>query len=267
MKSLSRVLFLMVLASLSPFLLPETASTGQQAHDQAFVISASRQFGILDLVTLNFTQIGKTKQPLNGIANVEGVLYALDGENNLQIIDVNTGELTLVGNTGIAVVSKANITLLTSLGKSLFALDPFNALYVVDRTTGASQFVGSTGIPAPDFKTCKCVTANSLAGGGGSLFFTWQVVDLRTGGNLVPPKLYTISPNTGFANSGVPVDAGAPVVGSGFIDNELFVFTFGKPNKIFTLDLTTGHAEFTGDQPANLDAVFGAAPTWARART
>ncbi len=56
--------------------------------------------------------------------------------------------------------------------------------------------------------------------------------------------------------------AGAPIVGAGFVDDTLYGFTFGgavnQPNKIYSIDLETGAAQFVANQAATLDPVFGA---------
>ena len=230
--------------------------------EQAYVISASNQFGVVDVETGAFRLIGNTAAALSGLGPVDGVLYGLDANNNLVTINPANATTKVVGNIGLPVSPGGNVTLLTSLRHRLYAVDPNNNLYSINPSTGAATKVGSTGIPAPDFNTCGCVTANSLAGGDGGLFFTWEVVNDTSGSVLVPSTLYRIDTKTGHAMAIGPTGSSGPIVGAGFVDNELYGFTFGAavslPNQILELDTETGRAEFVADQSASLDVVFGA---------
>jgi len=236
--------------------------TAGEDDDQAYVISASNQFGIVNIETGHFKLIGNTPEPLSGLGQVHGVLYGLDADNNLITINPASATTKVVGNIGLPVSPGGNVTLLASLGHRLYAIDPNNNLYRINPSTGAATLVGSTGIAAPDFNTCGCVTANSLAGGEGGLFFTWEVVDDTSGSVLVPSTLYRIDTKTGHATAIGPTDSSGPIVGAGFVGDELYGFTFGAavslPNQILELDTETGKAEFVADQSASLDVVFGA---------
>jgi hypothetical protein len=246
--------------ALAAFSVRSVAAGGDD--DQAYVISASNQFGIVDVETGSFKSIGNTAETLSGLGPVHGILYGLDADNNLVTINPANATTKVVGNTGLPVSPGGNVTLLTSLHQRLYAVDPNNNLYLINPSTGAATKVGSTGIPAPDFNTCGCVTANSLAGGEGGLFFTWEVIDDTSGTVLVPSTLYRIDTKTGHATAIGPTDASGPIVGAGFVDNELYGFTFGAavslPNQILELDTETGQAKLETDQSASLDVVFGA---------
>jgi hypothetical protein len=250
---------LLVLA-LPAFSLWSVAAVG--GSSQAFVISGSNQFGIVNVNTGQFTPIGNTPEPLSGLGRVGGVLYGLDADNNLITINPANATTKVVGNIGLPVSPGGNVTLLTSLDQHLYAVDPNNVLYRINPSTGAATFVGSTGIPVPDFNTCGCVSANSLAGGGGRLFFTWEVVDDTSGDPLVPSTLYRIDTKTGHATAIGLTGASGPIVGAGFVGADLYGFTFGAvaslPNQILELNTGTGAAEFVADQSASLDPVFGA---------
>lgn len=236
----------------------------EEEDARSYVISSTGQFGVVNLETGDFKLIGMTPKVLSGIGRGKhGILYGLDSDNNLVTINPNTAATLVVGNIGLPVLLDGNTTLFTSIGTSrLFGIDPSNTLYSIDPQTGHANLIAPTGIPAPDFDTCGCVTANSLVGAEGSLYFTWEIDDLATGKPKVPSTLYRINPSTGIAHLVGLTQSPAAIVGSGFVEDTLFAFTFGmpvnQPNKILTLDLESGKASFVSNQAANLDAVFGA---------
>jgi outer membrane protein assembly factor BamB len=261
------LVFILLLATAS-MVLAEGDDFG--GDDLAYVVSATAQFGVLNTETGDFRLIGTTPSVLSGLARgPQGVLYSLDANNNLITINPVNGTtifVVVVGNTGLPVQTNGNITLMTSLGKGkLFAVDPNNIVYSINHSTGLATRIGSTGIPVPDFT--NCVTGNSLAGAEGHLYFTFIVDnnDPNTCDTPAPSRLYRIDPHTGKATLVGPTGADAPIVGSAFIDDTLFGFTFGgavnqPTNKILAIDLETGAAEFVVNQGANLDPVFGGVP-------
>ena len=256
---LSNLATVFLVLALAMFSIRSVAAGGD---DKAYVISASNQFGIVDVEKGDFKSIGNTPEPLSGLGQVHRVLYGLDADNNLVTINPANATTKVVGNIGLPVSPGGNVTLVASLSHRLYAVDPNNNLYTINPSTGAGTFVGSTGILAPDFNTCGCVTANSLAGGEGGLFFTWEVVDETSGNDLVPSTLYRIDTKTGHATTIGPTNASGPIVGAGFVGNELYGFTFGAavslPNQILELDTETGKAKLEANQSASLDVVFGA---------
>lgn len=240
--------------------------------DLAYVVSSTAQFGVVNPETGNFRLIANFRPLPDGTPNVlsglargpHDTIYGLDANNTLVTIDPANAALTSVGNTGLPVQPNGNVTLITSLGnKRLYAVDPNNDLYSINRSTGKAKKIGSTGIPVPDFNAC--VSANSLAGAEGFLYFTWEVVD-NTGGcqSVTPSALYRINPYTGEATLVGATGADTPIVGSGRIDDTLYGFSFGlpagQPNKIYAIDLESGQATFVTVQGSNLDSVFGAIP-------
>lgn len=257
MKHLNSVLAITILAMAS------TLSAGED--ERAFVASASGQFGMANARNGQFMLIGFTPKVLSGVAvGPKKALFGLDADNNLVSINPQSAAVTVVGNIGLPVASNGNVTLFTSLenGK-LFGLDPANKLYSVNPSTGHATLIGFTGVPAPNFATCNCVTANSLAGAEGYLYFTFEVDDDASGKVTTPSALYRIDSYSGVATRIGATHADAPIVGAGFIDDKLYGFTFGmpvkQPNKIVHIDLETGAATFVTNQAPNLDSVYGAA--------
>lgn len=240
--------------------------------DQAFVASASGQFGKVDLKTGAFMPIGFTPEVLSGLVFAgQEKIYGLNADNNLVTFNPQTTATTIVGNIGLPIATNGNVTLFTSLGnRRLFALDPFNRLYSIRPSTGQATLIGSTGVPVPNFDTCNCVTANSLAGAEGHLYLTFEVDDLASGKPTTPSALYRIDSYTGAATHVGATHAHAPIVGSGFIEGRLYGFTFGmpvnQPNQILAIHLETGSATFITNQATNLDPVFAAIRVTVRGR-
>ena len=243
---------------------PKVRAGENDGDDLAYVASATAQFGVVNAETGAFTPIGKTTSVLSGLAlGPDHSLEGLDADNNLVTIDPATAATTVVGNVGLPVQPDGNVTLLTSLGRGrLFAVDPDNVLYSINPWTGHATRIGSTGIPVPDFT--NCVTGNSLSGAEGELYFTFEVDnnDPNLCGTPSPSRLYRIDPHTGKATLIGATGAGAPIVGAGFIDDTLYGFTFGgavhQSNKIYSIDLETGVAQFVANQSVTLEPVFAA---------
>ncbi len=235
---------------------------GKDGDSQAYVISGSGQFGVVDLATGTFKLVGMTTATLSGLGRgSRASLYGLDADNNLVTINTANSTTTVVGNIGLPVQPNGNITLFAGT-THLFALDPANNLYSVAPGTAQLSFVGSIGVPVPNFDTCNCVSANSLAVVDGDLYFIWEILDLDTNLSIVPSALYRIDPHTGVANKVGLTHAPGPIVGSGFVDDTFFAFALGvpdgQPNPILAIDLETGKASVVAQQDASLDPVFGA---------
>jgi outer membrane protein assembly factor BamB len=260
MKHLTCLLTIVLLATVCIL----SADDDRRDGARAYVASASNQFGAANPNTGDFMLIGFTSSLLSGLAiGPQKAIYGLDADNNLVTINPRTAMTKVVGNIGLPIVPNENVTLFTSLSNGkLFALDPSNKLYSINSSNGHAKLIGSTGIPVPNLSTCNCVTANSLAGAEGHLYFTFEVVDLASGKSTTPSALYRIDSYTGAATRVGPTHAHAPIVGSGFIDGTLYGFTFGmavsQPNQILAIDLETGTATFITNQASNLDVVFGA---------
>jgi hypothetical protein len=237
--------------------------------DLLYATSDTGQFGLLNPQTGEFQLIFQTSEPsdlLSGLASgPKDTTYGLDADNNLVIVDPQTHQISVVGNTGLPVQKGGNVTLITSLGSErLFAVDPFNDLYTIDSITAEVQLIGSTGIP-PALQP-ECVIANSLTGAEGGLYLTWEVRDNKgmSCKSITPSFLYRIDQDTGTATRVGETFANAPIVGAGFIDNTLYGFTLGDPvgktNQILAIDLQSGEANVVTEQDLSLTAVFGAIP-------
>jgi hypothetical protein len=198
-------------------------------------IGTGSTFGIIDLSNGAFTQIGPTYAPgYLGIATVSGTVFATDGINNLVSIDRTTGIPTVIGNSGVALVSAA------ASGGPLYGVGyPDNNLYSVNTGNGAATHIGPTGLPV-----ISGFFANSFSVSNTALYYTYE-----DSSNV--SSLYTLDPTTGNATL-VGLTGTTNLVGSGFIDNTLYAFS---PNAIYTIDTTTGAASFVTNTSVEM---FGA---------
>jgi hypothetical protein len=272
MKLAMRSLFLGLLLAAAPL---AAANGHEQDDDLAYVISASGQFGALNLETGKFLQLNPNV-PLSLVGLARGhhhTIYGLDAANNLVTLDPATGAVTVIGNTGLPVGPGDSIALFASLADgALFAVDFQNFLWSVNPQTGVATEIGFTGIAVPpDFAACHCVQANGLAGAENELFFSWEVADDPQNRPVTPPSpsdvpstLYRINPHTAAVHKVGLTNTAAPIVGLGFVDDTLYGFTFGpavgEPNKILKISRGTGKARVVTDQDPSLDPVFAAIP-------
>ena len=272
MKLAIRSLFLVMLFAAIPF----AAANGQEQDDDfAYVLSASGQFGPINLETGKFLQLNPNV-PLSLVGLARGphhTIYGLDAANNLVTLDPASGAVTVIGHTGLPLGPGDSIALFASLANgALFAVDFQNFLWSVNRSTGVATKIGFTGIAVPpDFAACHCVTANGLAGAEDELFFSWEVADDPDNPPTHPPSpsdvpstLYRINPHTAAALRVGLTKTAAPIVGLGFVDDTLYGFTFGpavgEPNRILKISRGSGKAKVVTDQDSSLDPVFAAIP-------
>jgi len=116
------------------------------------VVTASQQFGTVDLANGHFTAIGSGTADV--LANLvwwkDGTLFTLTvgGANppgSLAKINPATGEETIIGQTGLGF----NTFDLGEVRGKLYATDLSNNIYSVDPATGVATPITATGIP-PD---------------------------------------------------------------------------------------------------------------------
>ena len=148
-----------------------------RADDQAYAELSGDQFGIIDLTSGQFTLIASNGG--GALGQVGGVLYAHNG-GTLYTVNASGGSLTPVG-TGAA-----NLQVFGSTTAGLFGLDYAMNLYSVDPATGTATLIGSTGLAPPDHI--------GLSSGSDQLYLTAQY-------GTSSPALYliNISPGGGVA--------------------------------------------------------------------
>lgn len=215
-----------------------------------YVTASNGQFGTVDLETGAFTFIGDTTgNPLAGIANLGGTLYAVNASNELVTINQSTAASTVIGPTGVTLLT------LAGSGGQLFGTDASNNLYSINLLTGAATLIGSTGILP--------IIANedySLAGNGTELFYTEEQ---GSDGSVLASTLYSINETTA-ASSTIGLTGIHDIVGAGFTDGTLYGYTTpflvaSTIPSLYTLDTTTGAATFVATLgPTLTGGVFGA---------
>jgi hypothetical protein len=256
------------------------------ASPLVYVVTASQQFGTVDLATGKFNPIGNgTPDALSNLVwwkNRTLLTLIASGSNIGSLAKINpvTGEETVIGQTGLGF----NAFDLGEVGGKLYLTDFSNNIYSVDPETGIATAIGATGMP-PDptipftfnsdgtFNLCD----EGLYSMGGKLYATFDsfaIDPTRTLPNrqyeYVPPGLYQIDPSTGAATFVAPTDwrltALLDVDGNfyafrGVIDG--FNFEFGFPVahiELVTLDLKTGQTNKLIDIDPSIGPIFGAAP-------
>jgi hypothetical protein len=248
-----------------------------EAGPLVYVVTSQQQFGVVDLSTGAFREIGPTtpEGQSNLVWGRDGRLYSLTYSGNLETIDPRTGIASVVGATGLGF----NAFDLAAVGGKLYATDFSNNLYSVDATTGAAQPIGVTGIPpelAIPFSVNADGTVNlcdeTLYGVDGRLYatfdaFTIDPVTLKMVAT-VRPRVYEIDPSTGVAQEIAPtalnLSASVETAG-GFYAFHLVPTGFSpfgpvSVSEVVRLDLDNGHTRLVATVDPAAGAIFGAAP-------
>ena len=128
----------------SLFLLSLLSIAGAQANPLAYATTGDDQFGIVDLSTGVFSEIGNMGVLLTGLGvGPGGVLYG-GGHSSGTLYSVNpsTGALTTIGSGSLTYWATGSTT------SGLFALDNSANmnLYSISPNTGAATLVGPTGL-------------------------------------------------------------------------------------------------------------------------
>jgi hypothetical protein len=204
------------------------------------------QFGTMDLSSGAFTAIGPgDPSGFDGILAAPGGFWAVNGNNELVLLNAQTGLETAIGNLGVGISVFGGMA-----GGAGYAVDFANDLYRVDLNSGAATLIGSMGLPAP--APPPFAFGDSLVGAGSTLYYTFETANPAS---PVASTLYTVNTSTGAATP-VGLTGASVIVGSGIIDNTLYGFTGFNSQAIVTIDLATGLATAGASTPV---IVFGAA--------
>ncbi len=266
-----------LMVSLALILFAASAS----AEPLVYVVTGNNQFGTVDLATGAFHPIGAPtpEGQSNLVWGLNGSLLSLTDSGNLEKINPATGEITVIGQTGLGY----NAFDLAEFGRKLYATDYSNNIYAVDEKTGAAQLLRATEIP-PDPNTPFSVnldgTVNlcdeTLYGVGGKLYATFDsfkvdpVSLMMT--SVVDPNLYEINPFTGVATFVAPtsLNLGATVEVNGRFYAFHLLFTAWTDlgpqaqTQLFTLDLENGNTSLVTDIDPAAGPIFGAAQVRSR---
>jgi hypothetical protein len=286
-QSTGRWRFLLSLMLAVPALIVSLALVPSAAPSAAgsfvYVVTFNNQFGVVNLATGAFRQIGPpTPEPIDNLVWRNGSLLTLTASGELLKINPATGETSDIGPTGLG----SNALDLGEVRGKLYATDFSNNLYSVNPDTGAATLLRATGIPlipAAPFSSNTDGTINlfdeSLYGVGGKLYATFDGFtidpkslaetpdDQRTDYNCCGPTLYQIDPSSGRATAigSTDLNLGSAVELQGKFYAFKWVVTawteFGPEIKsqLFTVDLATGKAApvLNAAGPIFVDAVAG----------
>lgn len=274
---------LLVLLALTLFTTTANAAPPLNPLTTVYVVGLSDNgtvFGYINLVNGAFHQTALT-EPLSNLVWWHSELLSLSSsDGNLVKIDPQSGDLTVIGPTGLG----ANAFSLGELNGKLYLTDFSNNIYSVNPHTGAATLMTATGMPPdpnvpftfnPDgtFNLCD----ESFYGIGGSLYATFDslnvdpvtaVVDENPADATVSPALYRINPKTGEATLIGPTDLGigATFVLDGFVlgfESQVTGFNeFGPTGvtELIALDLNNGKTKLVRNIDPTVIAIFGAAP-------
>lgn len=274
-----RLFFIVASLVLSLFSLPASAAPF------VYVVSATQQFGIVDLANGQFQPIGNGTP--DGLANLvwwHGSLLSLatTGTDAGDLVKINpaTGKETIIGQTGLGF----NAFDLAKVRGKLYLTDFSNNLYSVDPESGIARPISATGMPPdPDipftfnsdgtFNLCD----EGLYGIAGKLYATFDSFAIdptqtppTTAHEYVSPRIYEVDPFTGatriIANTDWQLSSIVEMDGRTYAFRAVidgFDFNFNFPighAEIVALDLRTGQTSKVADiDPSlGLGPIFGA---------
>jgi hypothetical protein len=231
----------------------------------AYVNTAQKQFGVINLGTGAYSHRGNTPEVLVGLGIDNGTLYGVDALDRLLTIDPQTAATTVIGPTGIPgsdpngnVGAVPVFTSLTTGG--LFGFDWTNNLYSIDPVSGAATLVGPTGIPA------RSGPFGSVAAAGDATalyYIIEEILDPVSRTPVIPGSVYRINPATGASIRLPESIPEIPFPGAGFADGSLYLFRASlggifPPPEIWRLNPSNAALVSIINQDPELGDVFGA---------
>jgi len=208
------------------------------ADTVAYMVTNTKQFGIIDLTTGVFTQLGTNGVLLSGLGVAGGNLYAgaYNGDTLYEVNPAN-GSLTAIGTGSITYYDMGSTT------KGLFGLGSNDYLYEINPSTGAATEVGNTSLG---------LSARSTVGfstGSGDLYYTDGV-----------SLYYLVNTTTGMATL-IGAD-GLSIGAMVFENNTLFGGANGTSSSsaVYTLNTSTGHSTFVANTSGGAGQFYGLAP-------
>ena len=205
-----------------------------RADTLAYAATGDDLFGMVDLNTGVFTEIGNMGQRLTGLAvGPGGVLYGsgyTGGYNSPTLYSVNqtNGALTVVGNSSIGFYDLGSTT------TGLFAEANNGSLYSINPNTAAATLIGPT------------VLGNGMSTGSNTLYMT------------AGSTLYTLNTTTGAAT--LIGSAGSGLFGADIFEGGAIYGGSASPLAIYTLDGTTGAGTLLADVSGTSSNFWGLAP-------
>ncbi len=236
-----------VTISIAAVLLLLGLNLGARAEDRAYMITATRQFGVINLNTGAFQVLGNTVPVLLGLGQTtDGKLYGSDANGILYQVNPPDGNATIVGSIGAANNGVGSTT------SGLYALDTSLSLYAINANTGTATRIGSTGINP----NIGVVATSGLSTGSAILYLTF-------GPSNAPDTLYSVNTATGAATA----------IGMSGVDGiGAMVFENGKlyagsnwqgsyqADTVYALNPATGIGAFVAHASGGATQFYGLAP-------
>jgi outer membrane protein assembly factor BamB len=235
----------MLIASAAMILSTVTASAGPVVYAVSTNFNNfTGLFGTMDLSTGTFNEIGPViADPLEGLMpGPDGKLLSLSFSGNLDSINPASGAVSVIGATGLGNVAGVA----AELNGTVYATDLFNNLYSVNATTGVASLIGPTGLPiCPSLIDPGVeVSDETLFGANGTLYATFDGINLMNSTLVDPPELYQINPGTGVATPVGPTALGLQAALQ--INSIVYGLDFDPEgqNTVLSLNLANGNTTF-----------------------
>jgi len=202
----------------------------------AYIVAGNFDFGVVDLDTGNFTLCGNSGVQVAGLgAGPSGTIYA----GTFKSSTVSTVDPS---NGALTTVGTTGLTIygFGSTKKGLFALDSSGNLYSIDPLTAASTLIGATGLTLSG-------STFGVSVGSGKLYVS------------VNSSLYVVNTR----------NAKTALIGNGSSDFGAFLYAKGvlyggtapAPSSIYTVNTQTGADTFVAQLQGESTSFWGLAPT------
>jgi len=211
------------------------------ADDYAYEVTSSAQFGIIDLTTGAFAQLGNTGVALIGLGTYGGTVYGVDANPNgsyFYWVDSTNGALHQIGHARFRYRGFGSTT------TGLYGFDQSMNLYSIDPATGHPTLVGPTGLSNP--------SGFGVSAGSPYLYITPTAAGSRnTELYLVNTTMGAATPLgfTGFYGSG----------GSVVVNGTLYAGVF-SPLAVYKFNDQTGQFNFVANVSGTRSYFYGLAP-------
>lgn len=263
---------------LIPWLVLGACAASATAGPIVTVITGSLQIGQMDLATGSFSPTGSIPPTIQYLVpGPNGSVLTMSFDGSLDSINLNTGAISVIGQTGFADCSLPSTPTcgphsqlsFGSAGGALYATDFANNLYTLNQATGNATKVGATGIPGVPFIPASTNPDGSfnfydenLFNVGGGLYMNFDAGTFNPGTfeftTVISPALYKINVNTGLATKISSTAFGLVTVAN--LNGTVYGFN-GVSGQIVTLNVTNGITSAVSDFDPSVGLVAGAAPS------
>jgi hypothetical protein len=216
------------------------------ADDMAYMVTRTNQFGVIDLNTGVFRQLGNISTA-GGLGEAsDGTLYTADSNGIVYRVNPANGILTTVGTNGVVNYAFCSTT------SGLFGLDASLILYSINPSNGVATKIGPTGInPNPGV-----IVTTGCSAGSSTLYITF-------GPSYGTVTLYSVNTTTGVATA--LGTTGADGIGAMVFEDGVL---YGGSNwqgtyqvdTIYALNQASGGGSFAASVSGGASQILGLAP-------